>query len=207
MISYEKLQNIFEQDAESTLRLTSDKDASNKINKIVKPQGIIIQDTWNNFVFPIQPMPKIDTYNFDLPLVTKRFREIYLNFPSLFLPWHYIVEMIGDLYYIFQTRPLDTKFPLNNQEVLDRKHDFQDDVTKTFFENKIFQIENMIHICIIGDSNLDVYSNKLYKLIGLTCIGPMYRDMRISSSVDTSVFGFNIGTKFNMNTLTKFSKK
>lgn len=207
MITYDNLQKIFEQDAESTLRLTSDKDASTKLNKIVRPQGIIIQDTWNNFIFPIQPRPRIDTYNFDLPDVTKRFREIYLNFPSLFLPWHYVVEMIGDKYYIFQTRPISTKFPLNNQEVIDRNHNFQDDTIKSFFDNKTFQIENMIHICLIGDTNLDVYSNKLYKLIGLTCVAPMYRDMRISSSVDTSLIGFNIGTKFNMNTLKKFSLK
>ena len=70
-------------------KISSDKDTSNKINKIIKPQGIIIQDTWNNFIFPIQPSPRIDTSKFDLPVVIKRFRELYFNFPSMFLPWHY----------------------------------------------------------------------------------------------------------------------
>jgi hypothetical protein len=188
-------------------RITADKDGPNKLNKIVRPQGIIVQDTWNNFVFPIQPHPRIDTARFDLFEVIKRFRELYLSFPSMFLPWHYMVEMIGDRYYIFQTRPLDTKFPLSNEEVLSSQHDFRDDITKKFFDNKIYQVNNMIHICLVGDSHLDIYPQKLYKQIGRTCINPMYRDMRIVGSVDTSVIGFNLGDKFNLESMKHFSRK
>lgn len=219
MITYNNLKDIIllESDEEivnslSTLdqpspKISSDKDTSNKINKIVKPQGIIIQDTWNNFIFPIQPVPRIDTSKFDLPVVIKRFRELYFNFPSMFLPWHYTVEMVGDRYYIFQTRPIDTKFPMSNEEVLQSKHHFNDDVTKKFFEDKIFQINNMIHICLIGDSTLDVYPEKLFRLIGRTCVSPMFRDMRITGSVTTSIIGLNLGDKFRLSNMIRFSRK
>jgi len=189
-------------------RLSAAKDNSaNKLNKIVRPQGMIFQDTWNNFIFPIQPLPKIDTSRFDIAEVFKRFREKYLLFPSMYLPWHYMVEMIGNRYYIFQTRPLDMKFPLTNQEVIDSLHDFRDETTKKFFENKTFQIDNMIHICLVGDSNLDIYPEKLYRLIGTTCVAPMFRDMRIPGSVDSRVFPFNLGPKFRLNTVVKFGQK
>ena len=223
MISYENLQKILLLEMEDDLlnavdtydnvdtngpRISPDRDTTNKINKIFRPQGIIIEDTWNNCVFPIQPHPQIDTSRFDMIVVMKRFRELYLNFPSDFLPWHYMIEMIGSRYYIFQTRPLDTKFPFSNQDIIDAKHDFKDDVTKRFFEDKIYQINNMIHVCLIGDSNLDIYPQKLYKLIGRTCIYPLYQNGRnIKNSVDNSVIGLNLGRKFNIKTLKAFSKK
>lgn len=188
-------------------RITADKDGPNKLNKIVRPQGIVVQDTWNNPIFPIQPNPRIDTARFDLFEVIKRFRELYLSFASMFLPWHYMVEMIGDRYYIFQTRPIDTKFPLSNEEIISAKHEFKDVITKTFFDNKTYQVNNMIHVCLVGDSALDIYPEKLYKLIGRTCISPMYRDMRIVGSINTSVTGFNLGGKFNLESMKKFSRK
>jgi hypothetical protein len=188
-------------------KIVADKDSQSKNNKIVRPQGIIFQDTFNNFIFPIQPNPRIDTARFDTAEVFKRFRELYLNFPSMFLPWHFVIEMIGNRYYIFQTRPIDTKFPLSNQEVLDAKHDFKDDIITKFFENKTYQIENMIHVCLVGDSDLDVYPDKLYRLIGRTCVAPLFRDMRITGSVESRTFGFNLGKKFKLNNIIKFARK
>lgn len=188
-------------------RLVSTKDSSIKLNKIVRPQGIIVQDTWNNFIFPIQPKPRIDTAHFDVHEVFKRFRELYTSFVMDFLPWHYVIEMIGSKYYIFQTRPIDMKFPMTNEEVLNSQNNLEDDVTKKFFENKTYQIENMIHVCLIGDTNLDVYPQKLYRLIGRICIRPFFRDMRITGSVETRVIGFNIGRHFNLGTVKRFARK
>lgn len=189
-------------------RINSGKENSgNTLNKIVRPQGIVIQDTWNNFIFPIQPKPRIDTSKFDIAEVFKRFREMYIDFPSIYLPWHYMIEMVGNTYYVFNTRPIDMKFPLNNQEVLDYKHDFKNKEIEDFFTNKVFQVDNMIHICLVGDTNLDVYPQKLYKLIGTTCVSPFFRDMRINGSFDNRTFAFNIGPKFRFETVIKFARK
>lgn len=226
MISYEDLQqicllemeddilnaiNTFDSNNDNTdikrPRLRGDTDYPNKANKIVRPQGIIIEDTWNNCVFPIQPHPQIDTSRFDLHIVMKRFRELYLNFPSDFLPWHYVVEMIGPRYYIFQTRPLDAKYPLTNQEILDATHSFKDETTIKFFEDKIYQINNMIHICLIGDSNVDIYPDKLYRLIGRTCVRPMYWDSRIKGGIESTLIGLNIGKKFSTAKLIRGARK
>lgn len=194
-------------EVESLPRIMSDSESPNISNKIVRPQGIVVQDTWNNFIFPIQPKPRIDTSKLDITEVYKRFRELYVDFPTMFLPWHYVVEMIGNRYYVFQTRPIDTKFPLSNKDVLEYNHNFINDEVKTFFTNNQYQIENMIHVCIIGDTNLDVYTNKVYKLISRSCVQPMFRDMRITGSVDTRVLGFNIGLKFDIDMIRKFGKR
>ncbi len=194
-------------EVESLPRIMSDSESPNISNKIVRPQGIVVQDTWNNFIFPIQPKPRIDTSKLDITEVYKRFRELYVDFPTMFLPWHYVVEMIGNRYYVFQTRPIDTKFPLSNKDVLEYNHNFINDEVKTFFINNQYQIENMIHVCIIGDTNLDVYTNKVYKLISRSCVQPMFRDMRITGSVDTRVLGFNIGLKFDIDMIRKFGKR
>mgnify|MGYP003347410405 CR=1 FL=1 len=45
---------------------------------------------------------------------------------------------------------------------------YYDKIEVGFFNylfDKIYQINNMIHICLIGDTNIDIYPQKLYKLI------------------------------------------
>jgi len=192
------------------LKITSNKESSSKSNKILKPQGIIFEDTYNNFLFPIRPQPQLDTSKIEINIIYQKYRELYSNFPSLYLPWHYVVEMIGDRYYIFNTRPIDTKYPMTNFEVVDyRNNDFSNDsnIIQNFFERQIYQIENMIHICIIGDTNLDVYPFKVYKQIGQMCIAPLFRQFKIFGGIEQLVFDFNIGRNFRTKTITRFAKK
>jgi len=122
IIQFEKFKTLLEEQniPEEPPLVSTSKDSSNKLNKILRPQGVIIQDTWNNFVFPIRPKPKIDTFKFDTLEVIKRFRSEYSTFPSLFLPWHFVVEMVGSRYYAFNTRPLTMRYPLSSNEILDR---------------------------------------------------------------------------------------
>lgn len=190
------------------VHITSSKDSESKGNKILRPQGIIIQDTYNNFMFPIRPTPQLDTSRADIIEVYQRYRERYLRFNSDYLPWHFLVEFIGDRYFIFNTRPLDLKYPLNNSEIIEHKDNkFETDIITDFFERRIYQIENMIHICIVGDSNLDIYPSKLYKKISQTCISPIMRQFHILGGVEQRVLNFNLGPKFNIRLITKFAKK
>lgn len=76
---------------------------------LTKPQGIIIQDTYNNFLFPIRPRPRLDTKKCDLIELTHWYRQLYLSFKSNFLPWHFVVEFIDGRYYVFNTRPIDIR--------------------------------------------------------------------------------------------------
>ena len=210
IIQFEELKQLYESDENIEVKpplVSPTKDSSNKLNKIMRPQGIVVQDTWNNFIFPIRPNPRIDTSKFDTIEVIKRFKSTYSTFPSLFLPWHFVVEIIGDRYYIIQMRPIDTKFPMSNQEVLKSKHYFENETTKEFFKNKTYQINEMLHICIIGDSNIDVYTNKVYRQIGRTCIAPYFRNMFITGSYENRIFNFNLGKKFKFSNLILFARR
>jgi hypothetical protein len=209
IIQFGKIQELLEAKdlPEKVPLISTSKDSPNKLNKILRPQGVIVQDTWNNFIFPIRPKPRIDTSKFNTLEVIKRFRSTYSTFPSMFLPWHFVVEMIGDRYYIIQMRPIDTKFPMSNEEVMKSKHYFDNDTITNFFENPIYQINEMLHICIIGDSNIDVYSNKMYRQIGRTCLAPYFRNMFITGSYETRILNFNLGNNFKFSNLILFARR
>jgi len=81
LINYKKTYELLEE------RVISAKDASSIHNKFTtKPQGILIQDSYNNPFFPIKPEPKIDTSKLNLSIVFKRYRELYSQTKSVFLP-------------------------------------------------------------------------------------------------------------------------
>jgi len=169
-----------------------------------KPQGIIIQDSYNNPLFPIQPMPKLDTSKFELGEVYTRFHELYEMHNSLYLPWHFCVEMIGNRYYIFNTRPLDITFPLTNTEL--SKVNNKDTNIQNFLNTNIFDISNAIHVCIVGDSFADVYTTKIYEIIGRTCILPILLQHRIPY-VDQNIVVFNMGSRFMFDYVRNFIRK
>ena len=57
-------------------RVNSSKDNASISNKFtIKPQGILIQDSYNNPFFPIRPRPRIDTAKFDLLEVVKKYEN------------------------------------------------------------------------------------------------------------------------------------
>lgn len=190
-------------------RLDITKDAASIANKFTtKPQGFIIQDTYNNPFLPVRPRPRVDTSKMDLIEVFKRVRENYGKFATVFLPWHYVCEMVGNRYYVFNTRPIDLRFPLTNK-VIERKDnkDNWDRVTKMFMQDKIFDVSEAIHICIVGDTNLDVYTKKAYELIGRSCITPFLRYFKLPGGLFQRTFPLNIGKRFNLDLVTKFIKR
>ena len=188
-------------------RLDITKDAASISNKFtLKPQGFLIQDSYNNPVLPVRPRPRLDTAKMDLVELFKRVRENYGRFSMDFLPWHYVVEFIGNRYYVFNTRPVDLKFPLTNNEVskFEKRKESWDEITKLFMTDKIFDISEAIHICIIGDSKSDIYTKKIYELIGRSCIVPFVRYFKIPQGIFQRIFPLNIGTKFNIDYISKF---
>lgn len=179
--------------------------SQSNINKLMKPKGIIITDTANHLMYPTRH-PKIDTSKFDLPDIYRHFRE-FTGTKMDFLPWHFTVDFIKSRYYIFNTRPIDMKFPLTTKqwEQHIQKHDFQlNKRTHKFFEIKPFEIEHAIHVAVIGDSSRDIYVKKLYELIGRNCIGPILRYFKLPTKMWQKVYALNMGKKFSTTSMDSY---
>jgi hypothetical protein len=180
-------------------------------NKILRPQGVVICDTINNPFFPIDA-PSIDSSKFNLPDIKSKYQTFYTTLPVDFLPWHYVVEILNGKYYFFQTRPLDMRFPLNNIECKDLLNANSSILNTTpstdmFFKNQPFDIGQAIHVCILGDTNLDVYIDSLYEMIGRMCIGPILRYFKLPSSINLRVINLNLGKKFLFEKLELYTKR
>ena len=197
-----------EDQEQKQLRISTRKDSPTQLNKFrTRPQGVVIQDSYNNFAIPIRPAPQIDTAKFDLLRVIKRYRQLYTDFTPMFLPWHFCVELVHDRYFVFNTRPLNLKYPLDTNHILNNVDKSNwDSNTKTFFDRKLFDINQAIHICIIGDSNLDVYPSKVYQLIGRTCFSPILQ-FKMMSGATNNIFPLNMGTKFKVDLINKYIRK
>lgn len=181
------------------LDITGDRITSS--NKFInKPHGFIIQDTYNNPFYPIKPMPKIDTSKIETIDVYKRYRDLYRIGKSLYLPWHFCVEFVELDYMVFNTRPIDIKFPMKSKDV-DKNN--CDNTTLDFLSKNIFDISDALHICIIGDTSNDVYTKNLYKLISEVCLRPFIYTYKLPRGLFQSIFILNIGQRFNVNYLEK----
>lgn len=199
--------NIIE---ENELKIKDNTEKSIRSNYFTtKPQGIIIEDSYNNFLWPIRPVPRLDTNKCDFITLTKRFRELYLSFKSDFLPWHYVIELIGDKYCVFNTRPINIRFPKKHDDILINKEKYNyemwDDETKKFINEKKFLIEEFIHICILGDTKKDVYPKNFYRVCASTCIKPFTYYFKLPQTINSRSFFFNIGSKINRDYLFKFA--
>lgn len=202
--NYERTMELLNEENE---RLEATRNKPTLQNKFTtKPQGIIITDSYNNPFFPVQPTPRIDTSKLDLAELYRRFRELYLQQETPVLPWHFCIELVDDRYFVFNTRPLDMKFPITSQEARDSYKNNWDDVTEMFFDENIFDISEAIHICIVGNSKTDVYTLQTYSIIGNFCITPIIRQNRIPSALYQRIFGLNLGGRFKLDNITKFIK-
>lgn len=213
LISLEETYKIITEDNVDILinelpRIDSTKDKASISNKFTtKPQGIIVTDSYNNPFFPIRPRPRIDTSKMELFELFRRVRELYSQFGLTLLPWHYVIEFIENRYYVFNTRPLDMKFPVSNIDVMDKRQDSWNDTTTSFMKNQIFDIREAIHVLIIGDSKLDVYTKKFYELLGRVCIVPFIRYFRLPEGIGQRVHFLNIGHKLNQKIVMKFIRR
>lgn len=169
---------------------------ANKIQR--RPQGVIITDTRNHPVFPLS-MVSLDTSKFWLPTIQKEYHTKYSKMETEFLPWHYTVEMIGPTYYAFCTRPVDMRFPLTNNEsykIMKANGVSMNKETKYFFKNQPVEMQDCIHVCLIGDSTKDIYTKKMYQLIGRACAGPFLRYFRLPIKIGQAVHAINMGNRF-----------
>ena len=190
-------------------RVLTSKDAPSISNKfLIKPQGILISDSYNNPFFPIRPRPRIDTAKMDLFEIYRRYREVYYQFGVSLLPWHFVIEFINNRYFVFSTRPFDYKFPMTNVEVAaDQRKDFWNEDTKQFMTDAIFDISTAIHVLVVGDSNIDIYTKKFYELLGRMCVVPFIRFFKLPEGFGQRIFTLNMGHKFNKNLLIKFVRR
>jgi len=175
-------------------------DKPSKHNRVLRTRGIIISDSYNNIVYPIKN-PRLDTAKFDLLNLTMTFKEQYGSFKLNFLPWHFIIEFIKTNYFIFNTRPIDQKFPLTTNDVNDiilKNSIGLNEKSKKFFKYKPFDYQEALHILIIGDSNIDVYTKQMYEILSYNCIGPILRQWGYSKDLWDKVWFLNIGKKFNI---------
>jgi len=185
-------------------------DAASAVNKIKgRPQGIIITDTFNHPVYPLSH-PKIDTSKFDLREVKKRFHEEHSSMKLDFLPWHFIIEYINNEYFVFNTRPIDMKFPLNTNEVeqvIQQNAVKINDRTKTFLKQKPFDIDKAIHVGIVGNSYKDVYLLGLYEMLGRCCAGPFLSYFKLPNTMWSKTWALNCGSKFKTNLVEQYLKR
>jgi len=204
---YEDVNNIDTLITNNLGRVKAANDQQSISNKFKpRPLGIIISDSYNNPFFPIRPLPRTDSAKIDLLLIYKRFRELYSQFDVTLLPWHFVIEFIDDRYFVFNTRPLDMYFPIDNQDVLNRQ-DLWDEITKTFMKNRNFDIKEALHLLIVGDSNIDIYTKKFYELLGRVCIVPWIRYFKITPIDYETILPLNVGKKFNLSLVTKFVRR
>jgi hypothetical protein len=207
LITLKKTYQLLNEDENPSLGTLMNADGSNIVNKILKPTGIVIQDTFNNPIFKI-PLPLIDTSKFDLPDIKQQYTSLYSKSKLDYLPWHYIIEMIQGKYYFFQTRPLDSRYPISSKEaekIIKNKDININENIKKFFINKPFDLQDSIHICIIGDSNKDVYIEDVYYFIGKLVAGPILRYFKLNKS--TKILNFNMGKHFKMQRLEGYLNK
>lgn len=182
-------------------------DSQSNNNKIkTKPQGIVIQDTWNNPIFPI-PEIQIDTHKFNLPLIYYHYKSMYTKLPIDFLPWHYVIEIIDTKYFFFATRPFDMQYPVSTQEAQDLIEQNKielNESSKRFFLERPFDLRDAIHVCIIGDTSRDVYLERLYEMIGRLCAGPYIRFFHMPNKTGQRVINFNLGSNFHFQKLDQY---
>jgi len=142
-----------------------------------KPKGIIIMDTWNNPTFPME-LFQVDTMTFNTSRIQDYFHEYYGGSKrDLFLPWHYIVELVDEKPFIINTRPFSLKSGLKNYQ-------------------------EFLTILIIGDSNKDIYPGKFYKQIAHGIINQFFffQQFRV---IDSSKIQYWTGKNFKKEELEK----
>ena len=160
-------------------------------------KGVVFSDTYNNPFFPIKnPLLKIDKSDMNLIKIRREFRLIYDAPKISFLPWHFFIEFIHDQYFIFNTRPIDMKFPLVNTEV--ENVEDKDKETQSFLRRNLFDISELIHVVICGDTNSDIYTRNAYETIGPYCITPILRLNNLPLALYQRVFPLGIGDKFDL---------
>jgi len=143
------------------------------------PEGFIIMDSYNNDFFPMKQV-QIDSSIFNLKVVKDEFHRTYggSNTSEIFMPFHYSIEMINKNYYVVNNRPI-------------------------MYKSLIPDYENYISICIIGDTNKDLYSPELYKVMAHMIMNPLHYIQGWRLNPDGHTTYHNLGNHFKKDLLEK----
>lgn len=145
------------------------------------PLGILITDTFNNPWYPLERV-SIDTEKLQLPQLHKEFRAKYASSPTnKFLPWHFTIEFAGELYMPLVTRPIN-------------------------YKSLIPKFENYLIICIVGDSNIDVYDDTLYRTITDYIINPLLLIRSWRTPLNENNLKIKMGSKWDTAKLYSYLK-
>ncbi len=182
-----------------TSNLIAVKNTNKRINKYY---GFVIWDSYNNPIFPI-PFPKYDENDFYFSEYQKRFYRAYSKSETDFMPWHFFIEFVNNKYIVYNTRPYNHMFPLNSAECINTITSNQLDINTDLF--KQIEVEDYMHIIILGDSNADIYTSDIYFKIGKFIISA-YRQFFYNRNinVDNEIYTVEIGGNFNINLLRKY---
>jgi hypothetical protein len=174
--------------------------------------GFVIQDTVNNPFFPI-PIPILDKGRGYLHLVFRQYISMYQKqYTNNTLPWHFVVQFdsVQGFYNIHNTRPINLKYPFDNNQLKEiinvNDLDVDDNIMK-LLNNPNTDPSEMIHICIIGDTNLDVYTRDIYEKIGEFIISPLSKIYKISPFINDGIFLFNTGDKFKHSMISNYIRR
>ncbi len=180
-------------------------DLKNNQKRINKYYGFILWDTYNNPIFPIS-YPKFDENDVFYPEYVKRFYRSYSKKEVDILPWHFFIEFVNNKYLIYNTRPYNYMFPLTSSECLNvvssNNIELNSNDKRIFSENNV---EDYMHIMILGDSNTDIYTNDIYFKIGKFIISA-YRQFFYSHNIkiDNEIYFISMGNNFNQNMISKY---
>ncbi len=143
------------------------------------PKGVIIFDSYNNEWFPIK-LVKIDNNQFNLRTIKDEFHRQFggNSREDLFMPFHYVVEFNGKDYYPTVTRPIT-------------------------YKSLIPGYEEYISVCVVGDSNSDIYPRGLYKTIAHNLLNPLHHIPGWKLNPRGNTIYHNLGEAFNNRSLEK----
>jgi hypothetical protein len=187
-------------------------EANKRFRFKARPQGVIITDSVNNPIFPIK-RPIIDTVKPNLGLIHKQYIAEYVKQLRIpILPWHYAIEFssLGG-YIAYNTRPINSVYPFNLKTCRDiielNNVELINEETKHFFDKDNNEIQEFIHVMIIGNSSLDVYTRGLYETIGRHIISPLSKMYKFPPLMNQSVHALNMGNKFKPGVLDQYARQ
>lgn len=174
-----------------------------------KIQGFVIQDTVNNPIFPL-PFPPIDRGKGYSSKIFKQYIAKYQKqYETNTLPWHFLIEFSQYGYNVFNTRPVNLHFPYKTKqvkEIVDMNNVSLINKRTEDLLNSGKELQEMIHIIIVGNSEMDVYTKDIYRKIGNTIIAPIAKQYKVTPLVDEGTFFLNVGQKFKPNVLKNYIK-
>ncbi|MEO5350429.1 MAG: hypothetical protein H7836_12385 [Magnetococcus sp. YQC-3] len=179
----------------------------------LNPTSFVIEDTVNNICFPIES-PILDKGQGYLGIIYKQLVARYTKqLSGGVLPWHYLVQFnkYTASYEVLNTRPINLRYPFTSNQVKEiiEINDIEiDDDTKELLDVENLNISEMIHICIVGNSRIDVYPRSIYSTISQTIISPLCKLFRINPIVGEGIYFLNMqDSKFNGQMLGQYIKR